>query len=448
MGVRMLLQNRRFLAYLTASVLADFGEGIFALTSIVLLMRDSGSVLAIGTMYVITMLPSVLLAPLGGVLIDRYNKAAISVVASLGRLLLIGLLPLLMVLQLFSTTMLFVVLFFGYIAWYVLLPTNESMLKDILREDEYVRGMSLTQAAWQVGLLSSGLLAGVLMKYAGLPMTLLVAALMYLLAAVLFWQIRGAFRENRASRGARKESGVNAGMGDEQGSYSADPGGAANERQGLLNVRAYLQDMREGFLYIGRTKKVFWFSLTACMFQPFVTSVNILLGPFTYHVIHRDEFALGVLDSAAGIGSLVSAFLCLWLAGKRGLPMYTLLSTLLLGASTVWFGMTSGYGMAFVLYVLVGIFMGNLKVLSKSLVFQYVEPAFVGRTMTTISMLSLALAIVYSLVVGWLGERSIGLAYTSVALSLVVPMVFVLLGKMQIRRDAYPLHFQDQTEGL
>lgn len=402
-------RNRVFSYYFLASLIGVLGEGIFALASIVMLMKETSSVLAIGYMFVITMLPSVFLAPLSGVLIDRYNKATISIICNAARFLLIAVIPLLIWIGGFSINMMYVSIFFGYIAWYILVPANESMLKEILKEDEYVQGVSIAQAAWQVGLLSSALLAGALMKYVGMAETFLVAGLTYVIGGGLFLLIHRVYT---------------AGLEQKE------------EPKPQWNTGQYVRDMREGFAYMAGNKKVFWFGLCACMFFPFVMGVNVLLAPYVYDIIQGDEFTIGMLDSGAGIGSLISAFICLSLAKRKELPMYLLLSILLLAVSTVVFSYSSGFMMAFLLYILIGIFMGNLKVLSKSLVFQYVEQSYVGRTMTTISMLSLTLAICASLGIGYLGQIDLVTAYQVLTVSLGVGVFCVLFGRYHVRQEA------------
>ncbi len=84
-----------------------------------------------------------------------------------------------------------------------------------------------------------------------------------------------------------------------------------------------------------------------------------------------------------------------------------MLSFVLLGSFTILFSLSNTYPVAFVIYILIGFFVGNVKVLSKSLVYKYTHDHFIGRIMTTISMLSLALGIIVSLVIGYIGEKNI-----------------------------------------
>lgn len=71
--------------------------------------------------------------------------------------------------------------------------------------------------------------------------------------------------------------------------------------------------------------------------------------------------------------------------------------------------------------------------LSKSLVYKYVDQLFVGRVMTLISMLGLILGIVASIAIGYLGERNIVQAYYAVGICLAIPIVLTALGILSIK---------------
>lgn len=418
-----LFRNPIFRYFFLASMIGLFGEGIFALTGLVILSKDSGSVMNIGYMFLITMLPSVFLAPFGGVWIDKYNKATIAILMNVARFVTILGVAVLAFLDILSIEFLYLSIFFSYIAWYLLVPATESMLKEVLDEDEYIQGVSFIQAAWQVGLFSSALLAGTLLKYAGTTVTLLVAALTYAIGALLFWRISEVYRKPVAEEATLEGGGV----------------------------KEYMGDIRQGFRYLLHNKKIFWFSLAACLVAPFFTAINILIAPFNYQVLNGNEMTLGAIDSAAGIGSLISVAFCVYIAKSRGISMYLIFSIILLSASTWLFSLTEGFWTAFAMYLLIGLFIGNMKVLSKSLIYQHVEPSFVGRTMTSISMLSLSLAIVSSLVVGYLGERSLTLSYLVVALTLVIGILFVLLGVRYMRLEQSKervVGLQEETTGV
>lgn len=403
-----ILKNTVFRNFFFASLIGLFGEGIFSLTNIVLVQRETGSVLAISFLIMMTMLPSVFLAPFGGVIIDRWNKAKVAFWCNLIRFVCLLALALLFYVDLFSIQVLYAAIFVCYLVFHLLTPTTESMLKEALSEEEYMQGVSLTQAAWQVGLLSSGLLAGILIQFTGPVVTLLVASATYLIGALLYLGIVSIYRP------------------------AASPVSSSEQPFKKLGLRFFLHDIKQGFGYLLKNKGVLYLSLGACISFPFFSGINILIGPFNYEVLRGDEFTLGLVSSGAGIGSLLSAGVCLWLSKKKGIPGYLIASLILLGLSVLLFSWTTQYWLAFLLYIVLGLFIGNVKVLSKTLVYQHVETAYIGRTMTTINMISLGSATLFSLLIGYIGERDLTSAYLAILALLVLPILFTLAGRAHL----------------
>ncbi|PFE92817.1 MFS transporter [Bacillus thuringiensis] len=407
-----IFKNKSFFSFFITSLIGMFGEGIFSLTTIIIIAKDTDSVIALSYMFILTMLPSVFLAPIVGVIIDRFNKVKIAIVCNIARFSFIIMIPLFSYMGFSNVTIVYLSIFLSYIVWYILGPTTESVVKELLNENEYIQGTSFIQAAWQVGLLSSAVIAGILLKYLGANITLLITSFVYLLGAFLYFKLLRNYEIKKQDN---------------------------HEGNG---VRAYLKDIKNGWSYFSKNKALLYIGLSACIVTPFFSAINILIAPFNFKILNGSEFTLGIIDSAAGIGSFISVAFCLWLADKKGLPYYLMLSFLLLGAFTVLFSTSTYYLIAFGLYIVIGFFIGNIKVLSKSLIYKYVHESFVGRIMTLISMLGLALGIIVAIIIGYIGEKNILHAYYIVGMLLIIPVILTALGmyelkkqKIQVQRD-------------
>ncbi|MDA2051654.1 MFS transporter [Bacillus cereus] len=400
-----IFKNKSFFSFFITSLIGMFGEGIFGLTIIIIVAKNTDSVIALSYMFILTMLPSVFLAPIIGVIIDRFNKVKIAIVCNIARFSFIIMIPLFSYMGVSTVTITYLSIFLSYIVWYILGPTTESVVKELLNENEYVQGTSFIQAAWQVGLLSSAVIAGVLLKYLGVNITLLITSFVYLVGAFLYFKLLRNY--------VVKNQNIHEGNG----------------------VSAYLKDIKNGWFYFIRNKGLLYIGLSACVVTPFFSAINILIAPFNFKILNGSEFTLGIIDSAAGIGSFISVAFCLWLANKKGTAYCLMLSFLLLGAFTVLFSTSTYYLIAFVLYIVIGFFIGNVKVLSKSLIYKYVHESFVGRIMTLISMLGLALGIIVSIIIGYIGEKNILHAYYIVGVLLIIPVILTVLGMYELKKQ-------------
>lgn len=394
-----LFRNKSFSLFFLGSLLAELSEGIFGLVSIVFILKENNSVLAVSSLIVLTMLPSVFLAPVVGVILDRYKKRTILLISTMLRFFLFGLIPICIYLDHFNSYILYGVVFFSYIAFYTFIPASESVIKEILQKSQITLGTSLTQSAWQIGLLSSALLAGIMMDLMGETETFLAACLFSLVSGICFLFMR---TEERTVELVTDNSG---------------------------GVIGYVTEIVNGWTYLFTHRSLLLFSIAACFIAPFFSGLNILLAPFNYQLLSGNDFTVGLIDSAAGIGSLVSAFLCIWSAKHKNEYLVLFVSILFLGCTTILFSYANGIMLAFFIYLLIGILVGNFKVLIKTMIIERAEEAYIGRTMSSISMLSLLLAILFSIFIGYAGERSITLGYWLIGISLIFPVTFVVLGK-------------------
>ncbi len=388
----MLARNRDFRFFFAATLIGTIGEGIFGLTSIVSVAKATGSNLSIGVAFALTTLPALLFAPFQGALIDRFNKARLATWATIIRALLISIIATAMWFNVLVSVFLYTCILLYYVLWYFSIPVIESLLVDVLPGESAVRGMSLTQAALQAGVLGAALVAGFLMETFGEVFAFGVAIAMDLVSSGLYHRVRArdpGRLEQAVSRFAEK-------------------------------VWSYAGELRQGWSYVLSDSRLLMLVLTAAAAHPFFQAINTLIVPFNYKVLNGQEFSLGLVDSGAGVGSLISAGVCLWLS--RSVHRLLLISELLLGVAIVAFSLTRTIPLAFAGYVVVGLLAGNMKVLAKSLVIQSLRPELSGRVMSAISFIGLGAGLVTALGAGLIADTSIAGAYAATALFVLLPL--------------------------
>ncbi|HYK71720.1 MAG TPA: MFS transporter [Pseudoneobacillus sp.] len=396
-----LLKNKPFIFLFWAALMGVLGEGIFGLTTIVLVLKETNSIMEIGKMLVLTLLPSVLLAPFVGVLIDRSNKYKMAIYANFARFVTLLFIPISAYFGLFHMFIFFITILLSYIIWFILEPVKESILKEVLPQELFRQGISFIQGAWQVGLLASALIAGMLIDLLGSFMTIFIASFTYVIAGFLFLLIKNS---NNSVTNHPKSKG-------------------------------YLSEFQAGWQYLWSNKKALSFVLITSSVLPFFYAINALIAPFNYKILDGTGLSLGWIDSGAGIGSLLSAVLCTFISNKRTQTTILLSSILLLSITTFLFSLSINLFMAFMMYVFIGIFIGNIKVLSRIFVFENINQKYVGRVMTTVSLFSLSFSIAVSLGVSFIAERSIKLSYLIVAIGLALPLLFFIMGMKKDRNS-------------
>jgi MFS transporter, DHA3 family, macrolide efflux protein len=388
-----------------SSLVSQFGDGVFLLTSMVVVKALSDRVTALSWMFILTMVPSIILAPFAGALLDRFHKGSVAMVSQLIRSVLLVALAFLLWTKHGSLILVYGAIILNETLYYILTPTADSLTRELLGEDEYVHGESFMQGAWQVGMLVSSVVAGTLLTYFGAAETLLCAAAAYFASSLVL---------RRLSRGGRAHV----------------PPAATPPTEG------WLREISEGWRYIQRKRSLLYASLAASLSLPIMQALNILIAPFNESMLQGNAMSLGIIDAAIGFGGIVSAAVCATLAQQRQLRSWTLAALGLLMLSLGAFVSSRSMIPAVISYAAVGTFVGTFKVLSKSIVYRNVEAAYVGRTMTSISMVSLIIAIAVALLIGHVGQGSIPGAYYLLISFVLAPVAFVTLSQREVMPQA------------
>jgi MFS transporter, DHA3 family, macrolide efflux protein len=387
-----------------SSLVSLFGEGLFILTSILLVKGISNNVTALSWMFILTVVPSIVLAPFAGAVIDRFHKGSVAMVCQLARAVLLASLAILLLTKHASLVLVYATIILNDTLYYILAPTTDALTRELLGEGEYVRGESFMQGAWQVGLLVSSLVAGTLLTYFGAPETLLCATMAYLTSSIILSRLRRSSRVRAPVAQAPTEG--------------------------------WLREIQEGWRYIQGRSSLRYVSLAASLSLPIMQALNILIAPFNESLLHGNPMTLGIIDAAIGLGGILSATVCVGLAQRQQLGGTTLAALVLLMISLTAFVSSRSTVLAVVTYTAVGTFVGMFKVLSKSIVYRNVETAFVGRTMTSISMISLIISIPVALLIGHVAERSIPGAYFMLIGFTLAPITLVALSQRKVPAPA------------
>lgn len=388
-----LLSSRNTRLFYLATFLTTLSEGTFGLATLIYVAQEQGTTLALGFLMILTMLPSLLLGPFAGVVIDRMNRATLATLGAAGRLVsVLGLMALSLV-DGAGIVAFYVFVALYYTFWYLASPNTDSLLREILEPEQYVAGSSLAQGVYQFGLIISTVAAGAVIAAVGVSSAFILVAVVVVGVGLCFHLLS---RETRRAGGR---------------------GQAAPARA------SFFGDLKEGFAQFGRNRTTLVYALAVGLVLPAYQALNVLVAPLVFDLLKGDEFELGLVDSAAAVGSIIAAAVCVVFEKRLRMVGLPLVFSLLFGAASVALLPNSGtVPVAIVAYVLVGVFIGNVRVLARAKLYEVVDSSVIGRVMGTISTAALAAAVLFSLAAGMLGELGLHVAYY------VLTVVLVLAG--------------------
>ena len=351
-----------------------------ALQTIVLVTLQGGAA-QVGWLNSSRWLPYLLLGLVVGALVDRVRRRPLMVVTDLARAGLLGLIPLLWVLDALTFPLLLVVVLLFGTASLVNDAASQSFVPRLVPRRALQRAHARLDGARAVAETAGPALAGALIKVAGAPLAVLVDALSYLFSAAMVASVRGV----------------------------AEPAALPSERVGARGLGREIRDGtrwaygRSGLRRLAVATHV-WFAGQAVLV--------VLVVPYGYGRLGLTALQVGLVFAVAGLGAMLGAATSTALGHRLGtggaiICSYSVSAVgvlVMLGAASAPTGW-AGAGILAAGQVCHGWAMGASN--SHEMTFrQALTPdELQARTNTTLRSLNRAVIVVVSPVAGLLGDQ-------------------------------------------
>jgi Na+/melibiose symporter-like transporter len=410
---RLLADNRDFRLLVSASLVSLTGDWIFAVGLTYLVYSITGSTLASGAIVLASVLPSILLGSVAGVLVDRWDRRTTMIVTNV--LQIVGLVPLLFVHDARTIWIVYVVGAYQGIVQQFFGPAEQAIVPHLVPEGELLGANGLNSQVRNAARLIGAAAGGIVAARAGIRGLAVVDAASFAIAAALLVAIR--FRA--ADRALQAADSL---------AEHADPGALAR----------LFEEWRDGLAVCARS-----LSLRVILVFIAITAVGegvmgTLFAPFVRDVLHGSGSAYGAIVGIQAVGGIVGG-LCVAAAGERW-SAYALF-----GFGAVVFGAIdlalflyplalSGVAPALVCMLLVGV-PGACSVAGMMTTFQTAtSDRFRGRVWGAITAVEGCSLVVGIGIASWLGG-SLGIVPV-IAIQGAGPVVGGLMVLVALRRDA------------
>jgi len=166
-----------------------------------------------------------------------------------------------------------------------------------------------------------------------------------------------------------------------------------------------LEQLREGWTYVANFVPIrtilSLFAVVSLMGMPFV----VLMPIFASQVLHGGPHTLGYLMGASGVGALVSAASLAMRKNVRGLVSMIQISAIVFGAGLILFGLSHNLYLSLVLMLFVGFGMMQGLAASNTVIQTLVPEQMRGRVMSYYTVAFVGMAPFGSLLAGALAHR-------------------------------------------
>lgn len=371
--------NRNFVLLWQGQFVSQVGNQAFLIAMMYWLMEATESASLMGSMMMVSVLPTIVLVPFGGLLADRYSRRQIIVLADAFRGLLVCALGLALLVAGHATGMIVVLMFvvvgLNGIFASAFQPAVAAVIPDLVPADKVEAANSMTQFSVQAATMLGQAVGGVVYGIVGAPLLFIIDGISYLLSAVSesFLEIdsdRPAIGEMRDTKPAEylRESLATAAF------VWSHPG----MRQLLTSAAA-----------------VNFLAMPVIVLLPFHVARHLGLGPAWY----------GLMLAGMGGGSMLAyTAVSMRRAGRRNRPRIALAAMVCIGPVIAAMSMFTAPLASLALFALLGACTALVNVFVISAFQLGADPAVRGRVLALVIAVSGAVSPLGMLAGGFIGD--------------------------------------------
>lgn len=369
------LRHRNFQLFFSGQLISLIGTWMDTIAESWLVYRLTGSSLLLGTVAFAGQIPVFLLAPVGGMAADRWNRRKVVIATQTASMFL-------------AFALAFLTLSGRVRVWQVILlaalmgvvnafdiPARQAFLVDMVGREDLMNAIALNSSMFNGARIIGPSIAGILVASIGEGWCFFSNAVSYI--AVIAGLLLMRVKDKRA---------------DEEHSSP-------------------LEHIAEGFRFVSHTAPIRLILLLLGLVSFVAMPYSVLMPIFAAQILHGNARTLGILMGATGVGALSGALVMATRQTVRGLCRWVWMACAGFGSFLILFSISRWYLASVFLLVPVGFTMMVQMSSSNTLIQAMVPDRLRGRTMAVYSMMFMGMAPLGALFSGAVADR-IGAPWT------------------------------------
>ncbi|OME88318.1 MFS transporter [Paenibacillus sp. FSL A5-0031] len=363
------LKQRNFRHYSFADIISGFGVGMSTIGANWYLMDQTNSIAAIGFMLSLNVIAGFLISAFVGTLIDKWNRKTIILWANGIRAIALLIITGAFVWTGFRIEYLYAFAIINGMGWTVYMTASRSLVQEILSEKDLINGNSLIEISLQVGMFMAGALSGVLYKFVGFEIILLLNAIAFIVSSFFLSRIQ----------------------------YTPIP--FENDKE------SFFATFKNGLTYLAERPFIFLLGIVSII--PLVSTMiyNVVLPGYVSNTVQGDSVVFGLSDMFYGIGGLLSGFIAAPLAKKISQHGTILLFFMISVLSLLAVAFNHLILLLYLGSVLIGLTNSSLRILMTTTLMESVSKSYMGRATSVWMAISLLLQILSATGLGLVIDR-------------------------------------------
>lgn len=363
------LRHRNFQLFFSGQLISLIGTWMDNIAEGWLVYRLTHSAFLLGLATFAGQIPVFLLAPLGGMIADRFDRRKVVIGTQATSMLIAGTLAGLTLAGKITVWEVIVLAACMGSVNAVDIPTRQAFLVQMVGREDLMNAIALNSSMFNAARVVGPSIAGLLVAWKGEGWCFAANSVSYIavIAGLVAMRIEPVVRE--------------------------------------VHIGSPLDHIAEGFRFARNTAPIKAILLLIALVSLVATPYTVLMPIFAANVLHGNARTLGVLMGAAGVGAVIGALLLASRSGVRGLGRWVAMASGGFGVSLILFAFSRWYLVSVALLVPVGFCVMVQMASSNTLIQSMVPDRLRGRLMSIYSMMFMGMAPVGALLAGWIAAR-------------------------------------------
>ncbi|MGC2111588.1 MAG: MFS transporter [Candidatus Korobacteraceae bacterium] len=414
--MREMWRHRGMRLIFTANLISMIGSGMNSAAVIWYILQATHSEVSLGALIALQTLPSLILLPFTGVLIDREDRRHLMMWLDAARAIIIFTVAALVFTHHVRLWQIYLMNILVAIGFWMFFPTVNALIQELTPDDKMLDSNALLLAALQGGWLMAGAVVGFVYNHIGLGGVLLIDCASYVVSISCVFMVRkGRVTVSR-------------------------PQGEMTEAAPTLSpVARYIHELGEGYRYVQENRRVLLIGIAWALFVAAMMTQGVLSAPLSERILHGGAVGYGWLNAGWAVGAFLSVFYSSGFIRRNGVNRSVTLTMGLIAASLFVLPVSRWLAVAVTIYFVMGSCRGTGGIALSSEMMHLVPRYFMGRVQNTFSFVASALQIVTALVAGEAAHRDgliygfwlVGAMYLGAALAAWLPMRHAMAQAME-----------------
>jgi hypothetical protein len=381
--MRGVFKSRALVLLFTANFVSMIGSGMNTAAVTWYVLQATHSEQMLGVLVVVQAIPSLLLMPFSGVVIDREDRRRLVMLLDAGRGLLILLVAILSLRGLVQIWHLYAMGILVSTGFWMFWPTITALLQELTPDAQFAESNAMLLSGFQAGWLVAGSIVGFVYAKIGIGGILLFDASTYAFSFACYWGVR-------------------------KGRHIVSQESIHIDKHPLAR---FAHEMHDGFSFVRQNLSLALIGATWSLFVAAMMVSGVLTAPLSDRILHAGAIGYGWLNAGWGIGAFVSTFYAAKMSRQFGWGKVVPLSMLLLSICffvvphSTMISMAAGIYLATSIYFIAGTARGVGGIALSTSMMELVPKQLMGRVQTLFSLFAIALQVSLAPVAGRVAQR-------------------------------------------